>query len=149
MSYTYSGNPASSPVDATHYYLGDTNSGDPIATDEECAFALCQNGHNPMLAAADLAETKALQFVWRPTMVKKGDRTTMYAAQVEGFRMLAASLRAKASLATTGLYAGGLDVSEHQSDAADLSLRQPFATKHLHETSPHHRAGVFDLSRED
>jgi hypothetical protein len=139
MSYTYSGSPAASPVDATHFYLGDTNPSDPISTDEECAFALGANRQNPMLAAAFLAETKAAQFAMRPSQVKRGDRTTSYGDAAQAFLVLARQLRLNASIASTSIYAGGLSVSEKLGDNLDADLPQPVVTKHLHERQPAHR----------
>jgi hypothetical protein len=137
MSYTYSGNPASSLVDATHFYLGNTLPDLAFATDEECAFALAQQGNNPLLAAAFVAETKAAEFVRRPSQVTREGRTIRYDNQAENFLVLARTLRIQASLRTTGLYAGGLSGSEHGADAGDRDLRQPFARKHLHEYGAH------------
>src|SRR5262245_13993314 len=136
MSYTYSGNPAASPVDTVHYRLGDVDPAAPIATDEECAFALCENGQNTYLAAAALAEAKALTFVNRPISVKRGDRTTTYANGAEAYLMLARSLRLQASMQTTTIYAGGQSVTEKRADRLDPTLVQPFATVDLHTPRP-------------
>ena len=134
MSYTYSGNPATSPVDETHFLLGNTDPSSPIATDEECAFALIQAKGNTYLAAASVAETKAVQFAIRPTMVKKGERSTSWGDAVAAFKMLATTLRMQASLQTATVYAGGLSEAEHDSAAQQRDLVQPFATKNLHTT---------------
>jgi len=117
-----------------------------MSTDEECAFALAQNGNHPMLAAAALAETKALQFAMRPTQVKRGDRSTSYGDAGQAFTMLARQLRLNASIASTTVYAGGLSVSEHDADRRDLTLTQPFVDKHLHETTRDHRRRDEDAS---
>jgi len=135
MSYTYQGNPSASPIDLVHFLLGDTDPGNPISTDEECAWAYCANGNNAYLAAADLAETKALTFVNRPLSGLKGGRTTA-GDEAQAFLMLAQTLRLRASVKTTSLYAGGLSVSEKQADRADGDLVQPFARKDLHQTRP-------------
>jgi hypothetical protein len=135
MSWTYSGNPAASAVDETHYRLGDVNPSMPIATDEECAFALTEHRGNTYLAAAALAENKALEFLYRPTMVKKGDRSTSYADQAQAFLTLAKQLRNNASLATTTVYAGGLSRSEKDAARRDTETVQPFARVDLH--TPH------------
>ena len=132
MSWTYSGNPAASLVDATHFYLGDTSPSDPVATDEECVFELCRNKNNPLLAAASLAETQAARFAMRPTSVKRGDRTTNYGDGAQAYLMLAQSLRLKASIASTTIYAGGIDVGDKQAERRDQSTVDPFATKDLH-----------------
>ena len=132
MSWTYSGNPAASLVDETHYRLGDVSPDRPIATDEECAFALQEHRGNTYLAAAALAETKALEFLYRPTTVKRGDRTTSYADQAQAFLTLAKQLRQNASLATTTLYAGGLSRGEKDANRRERDLVQPFARVDLH-----------------
>jgi hypothetical protein len=129
--WTYSGNPQASPVDLVHYRLGDTNPSEPMATDEECSQALLDHGGNSWLAAASIAETKAAHFLNRPLSVKRGDRTTTYADPVQGFLLLARTLRMQASTKTTSVYAGGLSKQEHASDAGDADLTQPFARKEL------------------
>jgi hypothetical protein len=135
MAWTYSGNPAASLVDETHFRLGDVNPSMPIATDEECAFALAEHRGNTYLAAASLAENKALEFLYRPTTVKRGDRTTSYADQAQAFLTLAKQLRNNASLATTTVYAGGLSRGEKDSQRRDTDAVQPFARADLH--TPH------------
>jgi hypothetical protein len=137
MSWTYSGNPNSSKIDETHFRLGDVNPSMPLATDEECAFALEEHRGNTYLAAAMLAENKALEFLYRPTTVKKGDRTTSYADQAQAFLTLARQLRNNASMRTTTLYAGGQDVGEKDANRRDTSLVQPFARADLHSPRPH------------
>jgi hypothetical protein len=136
MSYTYAGNPSASLVDATHYYLGNIDPSHPFATDEECLFGLACNKQNPLLAAADVAETKAAVFVHRPSSVTRNGRTVSYAQQAQNFLALAQSLRLKASIAGTTIYAGGLDVGERQAQRADLHTVQPFAHKDLHVGPP-------------
>ena len=136
MSWTYSGNPSASPVDATHHLLGDIDGSNPLCTDEECVFELCQNGQNPYLAAASLAEARALTFAMRPTLVKKGDRTTMWGNPSQLWLTLARELRAKTSIRTTSVYAGGQSIAEKQADRDQTDLPQPFATRTLHTQPP-------------
>lgn len=132
MSYTYAGNPYASPVHETHYRLGNTDPSNPIATDEEAAFALAEHRGNTYLAAAALAESKALEFVHRPALVRRGDTTRMHQNQAQNFLALAQMLRLQASLRTTTVYAGGLAVGEKQAARADTGTVQPFARKDLH-----------------
>jgi hypothetical protein len=132
VSYTYSGNPNSSKIDETHFRLGNTDPSHCIATDEECAFALTENGNNTYLAAAMLAESKAMEFLYKPSTVKKGDRTTSYTDMANHFLTLAKQLRNNASLATTTLYAGGQDAGEKAAQRRDTSLVRPFATADMH-----------------
>ena len=135
MSYTYSGNPSSSKVDETHYRLGNTNPANPIATDEEVRFALANNGGNTWLAAAEIAENKSMEFLWQPTRVIRSDGSGVHRDnQADHFMVMARQLRLNATIATvTPGYVGGLSQSEHDADAQEAGLRQPFARKHLHE----------------
>ena len=133
MAWSYSGNPATSPIDLTHFCLGDTDQNHPVASDEECYQALSDEGGNSYLAAAALAETKALQLMQRLVLTPKGVYATTLRSQAESFRLLAATLRAQASIRTTTLYAGGLSVVEHGADAAASDLPQPVFRMHLHE----------------
>ena len=136
MSWTYSGNPASSPVDEVHHLLGDDDPSQPVASDEECAYALEANKGNTYLAAADIAETKALHFVNRPALTKRGDRTTAYTFQYQGYQALALALRLRASIKFSSAYAGGIDVLEKWSQRHDLKSVQPAFTNDLHTTRP-------------
>jgi hypothetical protein len=145
-AWTYAGNPNSSKIDETHFRLGDVNPAMPLATDEECAFALTECQGNTYLAAALLAENKAMEFLYRPTTVKKGDRTTSYADQAQAFLTLARQLRTNASLRTTTLYAGGQDVGEKDSNRRETHLVQPFARADLHNPRPYR--GSADEGRE-
>ena len=134
-----------------HYRLGNTDPSSPIATDEEAAFALAEHGGNTYLAAAALAETKALEFVHRPTMVRQGDSTRMHQNQAQNFLMLAQTLRMQASIRTTTIYAGGLSAGEKQAARAERGTVQPFARKDLHMGPPLPPASSGDtgLERED
>ena len=148
MAYTYSGNPSSSLTDEVHFRLGNTDPSNCIATDEECAFALAEHRGNTYLAAAMLAESKGMEFLYKPSTVKRGERTVSYADMANHFLTLAKQLRNNASLATTTLYAGGLDVGEKEAERRDTSLTQPFASKHLHEQASRH-GDTISYARED
>lgn len=139
MTWTYSGDPSLTPIDAVHYLIGDTNAASPLATDEECRYALRQEGQNAFLAAASLADTKARSFIHAPVSVKDGTTAINYGDQVKAWSMLAAELRTQASIRTSiGIYVGGQSVSEHQGDAHHNDLVQPFATTRLHDPARRH-----------
>lgn len=50
----YSGNPASSQLDAVRFLAGDTDDDDPKLTDEEWAFLVSRGGSDEAIAAAGL-----------------------------------------------------------------------------------------------
>jgi hypothetical protein len=88
---------------------------------------------NSYLAAAAIAETKALAFLRRPAMEKRGEHVISWTAQAEAFQMLASTLRRQASLRTTTVYAGGLSQGEKDAEAQRGDRVRPFATVRLHE----------------
>ena len=135
MSYTYAGNPAASKVDEVHYRLGDVDASNPISTDEECAFALCEHGGNAYLAAAALAETKGMEFLYKPS-IRRGDRWVTYTDRANHFLTLARQLRNNASMATTNIYVGGQSESEKKADRHSLDQVQPYMRTTLHQTRP-------------
>ena len=51
MSWTYSGDPATSDKDAVRFLTGDTDAGDQLASDEEIAYALSQRPDVRLAAA--------------------------------------------------------------------------------------------------
>lgn len=132
MAWTYSGNPAASPVALVHYRLGDVNPENPISTDEECVQALADNGGNAYLAAASLAETKAASFVYGQTPSSVGGGPVSVRTAAEDFLMLAQTLRLQATLKTAIAYAGGISEAEKQAAQRDFDRVQPFAHTRLH-----------------
>ena len=58
MSFTYSGNPANSDLDAVRYLIGDTNETQCLVQDEEIDYALASES-SVRLAAANVAEAIA------------------------------------------------------------------------------------------
>jgi hypothetical protein len=134
--WTYSGNPMASPVALVHYRLGDVNPENPLATDEECAQALLDNGNNSYLAAASVAETKAASFVYGTTMGPVGGGPVAPKKTAQDFLMLAQTLRLQASLRTASVYAGGLSEAEKEAARRDFATVQPFAYTRLHTRRP-------------
>lgn len=47
MSWSYSGDPGSSPLDELRFLVGDTNENEPIMQDEELKYLIDQYGSNP------------------------------------------------------------------------------------------------------
>lgn len=62
LRFTYDHDPANSLVDATRFYVGDTDCRRPLLDDREVQYALTQNGNVPLLAAVLLLNTLANRF---------------------------------------------------------------------------------------
>ena|SRR5580765_3073466 len=137
MSWSYSGNPATSALDLVRFRLGDVEGDYPIASDEECLQALRDAGGNSYVAAAIIAESKATVFFMRPSREKRGDRWIEWQEQALAFQTLAKTLRMNANIQTTSVYGGGIDAAEREAERRDRSLNQPVFTTHLHDTTRH------------
>lgn len=96
MTWTYSGDPASSPLDEVRFLLGDTAQTVQSLSDQEINWLLAQQDPaNTYWAAADAAEMLSTKYVrLSGTMKKVGDLElqTDYAAQAAGYKALAQKL---------------------------------------------------------
>lgn len=62
MSFSYSGNPADSPLDECRFLLGDTNEAEPILQDEEIEYIIDQAGSNHDMLCYELFKRAATIF---------------------------------------------------------------------------------------
>ena len=123
MSWTYGNDPANDDTDACRYFIGDTDSTDPLVTDEEIEFQLQLADGNYFNASAELAEALAAKFA-RYATIKTADVTVDYSARAQMYTAMAEKLRAGAA-AKSGirLYAGGISLSDKQT--VDLNMDRP------------------------
>ena len=112
MSWTYSGDPASSDLDTVRYLVQDTNVRDQLAMNEDIAYELSQSG-NVLVTAVAISETILADMVRRDREAK----TT------EAYRIVVNRLRRRVAAGTSG-YAGGTSKSKKvvQEDDSDRVL---------------------------
>jgi hypothetical protein len=122
MVWTYSQNPALSAKDAVRFHSGDTDSADPLVSDEEIAFALGEES-TAVLAAAAICEALAARFA-RQVDKSVGDLRLSLNQKAQAFAAKAEALRERAATAVEP-YAGGLSQSEREASRADSDLIQP------------------------
>ena len=95
MSWTYSGDPSGSDIDAIRFYVQDTDAADPLITDEEIDFLLGQwtpvYGNNLMVASM-VAEAIAAKFTREVSYSADGVSVSVELLQGK-YNDLAASLR--------------------------------------------------------
>lgn len=75
MSWSYSGSPGDSTLDTVRFYLQDTDSADPLLSDEEIEFVVAQWADiygSPIMYAAICAETLAAKFAREVTYSADG-----------------------------------------------------------------------------
>lgn len=65
MTWTYSGDPSSSPRNELRYLIGDTDTADKQVQDEELDYHLTKNGNNAVSAAIDACEALAAKYARR------------------------------------------------------------------------------------
>lgn len=114
MAWTYSGDPASSDRDTVRFLVGDTVTTDPLATDEEIAWALGINS-NVYIAASMIAESLATKFATMKVSVKIGPISEEYGNRAEFYAKRAKELKNNASANATLIpYAGGISLSDKE-----------------------------------
>lgn len=125
MTATYTGDPASVPVDAVRLYLGDTVA--PfVLTDEEIEFFLANADDEPLSAAALGAGAVAARFAGLMD-ASVGDVRKSYSQRSKGYADLAKRLADDVATAAGGgavpvPWAGGLSWAEQATNDADGDL---------------------------
>lgn len=122
MTWSYSGDPSSSPKDAIRFTIGDTISKDPILQDEEINYILAAN-----TSVDDAAYAACLGIVARYSRLAdttSGKEKIAYSQKLKQYRQLADTLWGNAGN-TIAPYAGGISVSDSLSLEKDKSLVQP------------------------
>lgn len=117
MSWSYSGNPASSKRDQVRSLIGDTDSTKPLASDEEIDFNLTLSS-NIFLSAAYCVDAIAARSA--RSVDKSVDGLSLsYSQQASSFRDLARMLRRRATVTAVTMYAGGISRSDKAANASD------------------------------
>lgn len=122
MTWSYSGNPASSDKDAVRFHVGDTNPSDPLVSDEEIAFALTQEP-NVDLAAAYICEAIAAQLS-RSVNRRVGDVSVNGSDLAKAYQNKANDLRSRANASALPSF-GGRSISEKRNLDRDTNAVQP------------------------
>jgi len=129
MTWSYSGNPASSDKDTVRFLVGDTKTDDPLVTDEEIDWAITEE-INKYCAAALIAESISAYFATQADLVKIGPIWEQYTKRSENYAKKAKDLRNKSSNKNTfAVYAGGIDIADKINHYNDTTLIQPEFTK--------------------
>ena len=127
MSWSYSGDPSESALDAVRFTIADTKSEDAYVTDEEIAWALSQTGQNISAASAIIARALSAQF---STLSDEeiGPLKFKYAERAKNYEKIATRLEsqsASSQVNLSGIYGGGINVADKLQNKQDTSLVQP------------------------
>jgi len=131
VSWSYSGNPASSPKDEVRFLIGDTNSSDPQLQDGEISYTIglvygsspvpANGNYVPAIYCADALIAKYARAVSKSV----GDLHVTYSDRLKQYQELAARLRMRATLAQVQFNAGGESIGEKIAAYANWDLIQP------------------------
>ena len=91
MGWNYSGDPAASIGDEVRFLIGDTDSTDPLLSDEEIEYLLAGSG-SPRQAAYDGCVDIAGKFARMASSKSVGDLSISYSDRARAFRDHAAAL---------------------------------------------------------
>lgn len=121
MAWSYSGDPSASDKDAVRFLSGDTDSDDPLVSDEEIAYILTQEA-NHYEASALVCEALASKFA-RETSVS-GDGFSESGGELsQQYMARAKELRSQAgSKSKPRPYVGGISHSERRTADTDPDL---------------------------
>ena len=134
MAWTYAGDPAAQPRDAVRFLVGDTDAADPLASDEEIAWALARHG-TATAAAAAVARAIAAGFA-RSVQRSVGDLGVNLAQRHAHYLALADRLAAEDRRAGAMPYAGGLSRADKQGARADADRVRPAFRLGVHDAGP-------------
>lgn len=137
MTWTYSGDPSATSLDAVRFLLGDTVEASAIFSDEELAWVLTQNS-NVFFAAALAADNGASKFSAKNNGIKTktvGALSISYDSErAKEYRSKAASLRLQGALnSTIGVYSGGISKADKAANLADSDWDQPAFKLGIHD----------------
>jgi len=132
MSWSYSGNPAASTLDKVRWLIGDTDTSDQQLSDEEINAALVVSGDDPYTAAISCVEALIAKYSRKVTK-SMGDLSINYGDIVANYRSLLGDIRRRATLQLCTPYAGGISISDKQTDEADSDRVQPSFYKGMHD----------------
>lgn len=124
MSWTYSGDPASSSRDAARFLAGDTLTTDQLAQDAEFDWAILQQP-NVYLAAALVLDALAARYA-RDVDKRIGSLSVSASQRAAAFRARAAELRADpGALGTAEVFVGGISQTGKQTLDSNTDAVQP------------------------
>lgn len=132
MSWSYSGDPATSPLDKQRFLVGDTNSAKPIFSDEEIKSEISQApAASVYTIAARLCEQAAVHF--SNEVDKKTDSVSVFASQrSKQYQQRALYYRGKIPAQP---YAGGVSKDDKQRNRDNNDLELPYITTDSNEFS--------------
>jgi hypothetical protein len=123
MTWSYSGNPSSSDKDAVRYLIGDTDSLNPLISDEEIAFDLTRsNTYGAAALSCNAIVAKLSRLV--DTYLDRDIRANL-SQIVKNYQALSKDLSFKARISVAMPYCGATSVSSKMVQEDDTDRVEP------------------------
>jgi hypothetical protein len=132
VTWTYSGDPASSLRDQVRFLIGDTDTDDQLISDEEIAYLLTQSSDDVYQAAYEACYTIGSKFARLATSKSVGDLSLSFSDRSQSFFQVAARMLELGSrrvpptpwvdpnsLKRAGQYPGGMNGTEYWTGQMD------------------------------
>lgn len=132
MVWQYSGNPGYSAKDQVRFLIGDTDSKDPLLLDAEIVWVLSQYNNSPMNAAIRCCETIIAKFS-RLADEQVGQVRIDFHQKAEAYTKMLTVLKSRLATEDAAFYAGGISVSDKQTQELNSDRVRPDFTKHMME----------------
>lgn len=132
MSWTYTNDPASVPLDTLRFTIGDTDTTDQQLSDEELQYLL--DTYTTPLSAATAAVRGLIAKYSRRVDKAVGDLKISYSQQLENYITLLSTLGSSADVSLAPPFAGGISISDKLNTESDTDR-----------VAPHFRIGMHDI----
>lgn len=131
MTWSYSGDPSDSALDAVRFLIGDTNESDQQFNDAEINFLVSEEG-GTYQAAAKAADVLASKFA-RLADETVGQVSINYSQMFDHYQSLANTIRQRAAVRGAMPYAAGISTSDKEANQLDESIVKPIFTRDMHD----------------
>lgn len=132
MSWNYSFNPENSAKDEVRFLIGDTNIKDQLLQDEEIQYLLKKHNNYPLNAAIRACEAVISKFS-RLADETVGSVSKSFSQKAQSYFKTMEMLRTRVALEGARPYAGGISVSDKQTNTQNEDLVNPDFKKHQFE----------------
>ena len=136
MSWTYSGDPSESDLDAVRLRVGDRDENDQLLQDEEIEYFLAQypgGGNAALRASIDSAKAIAAAYA-RQSTYRIGQVSETLSRKSEAYERLAKELTEELrQLAVVSAKAVAVSTADKAAQAADSTLVKPYISRGMHD----------------
>ena len=132
MAWSYSGDPSNSAKDTVRFLIGDTDNRDPLLQDAEITYFLSQHNNAPVNAAIRCCETIMAKFA-RLCDESVGQVHLSLSQKYKSFREMRDQLQQRLATGDATPYAGGISVSDKETQTQNKDRVEPTFRKHMME----------------